>query len=67
MIEQGGIDKLVELYVRFHEEAESDPTLNDRAREEFAKLEHGDEENLALWRWFVDLSLREYKKDLCTA
>jgi hypothetical protein len=62
MIEQGGIDKLVELYVRFHEEAESDPTLNDRAREEFAKLEHGDEENLALWRWFVDLSLREYKK-----
>lgn len=62
MIERDGIDKLVELYVRFHEEAESDPTLNDRAREEFAKLEHGDEENLALWRWFVDLSLREYKK-----
>ena len=62
MIEQGGIDKLVELYVRFHKEAESDPTLNDSARAEFAKLEHGDKENLALWRWFVDLSLREYKK-----
>lgn len=62
MIEQGGIDKLVALYVRFHEEAENDPSLNDRAREEFSKLEQGDEENLALWRWFVDISLREYKK-----
>ena len=61
-VPQCTVRELVKLYVRFHEEAESDPTLNDRAREEFAKLEHGDEENLALWRWFVDLSLREYKK-----
>ena len=36
--------------------------LGDRSRAEFAKLEHGDEENLALWRWFVDISLQEYKK-----
>ncbi len=62
LIEEGGIDKLVELYVRFHKEAEEDPTLNDAAREEFRKLEAGDEENLALWRWFVDISLAEYQK-----
>ncbi len=36
--------------------------LADASREEFAKLEHGNEENLALWRRFVDISLREYQK-----
>ena len=60
-IENGGIDKLVELYVKFHEEAEKDPALADEARAEFTKLEHHDEENLALWRWFIDISLAEYK------
>ncbi len=62
LIEQGGIDKLVELYVKFHEEAEKDAALNDEARAEFRKLEDKDEENIALWRWFVDISLAEYQK-----
>ena len=62
LIEAGGIDKLVELYVKFHEEAEKDATLNDKARAEFRKLEEGDAENIELWRWFVDISLVEYKK-----
>ena len=61
-VEEGEIDELVRLYVRFHSEAEQDESLNDRARAEFAKLEAHDEENLALWRWFVEISLREYKK-----
>ena len=61
-VEEGGIDKLVELYVKYHEEAEKDPTLNDTARAEFRKLEEGDEENIALWKWFVQISLEEYKK-----
>ncbi len=58
----GGIDKLVELYVKFHEEAEKDVTLNDKARAEFKKLEEKDPENIALWQWFVELSLAEYQK-----
>ncbi len=62
LIEQGGIDKLVELYVKFHEEAEKDASLNDEARAEFRKLEDKNEENIALWRWFVDISLAEYQK-----
>lgn len=62
LIEAGGIDKLVELYVKFHEEAEKDATLNDEARAEFHKLESGGEENIKLWRWFVDISLAEYQK-----
>ena len=36
--------------------------LADESRAEFTKLEHGDEENLKLWRWFVDVSLAEYQK-----
>ena len=62
LIEEGGIDKLVELYVKFHGEAENDPVLNDEARAEFHKLESGDEDNIRLWRWFVDVSLAEYQK-----
>lgn len=61
-VENGGIDELVKLYVRFHEEAEKDPALNDEARAEFHKLEEGDEENIALWKWFVSVSLAEYKR-----
>ena len=61
-IEKGGVDKLVELYVKFHNEAENDKTLEDEARAEFTKLEHGDKENHELWRKFVDISLREYEK-----
>ena len=36
--------------------------LADKSRAEFSRLEHGDEENLKLWRWFVDVSLEEYQK-----
>lgn len=62
LIEDGGIDKLVELYVKFHEEAEKDDTLNDEARAEFHKLESQDPENIALWKWFLQISLAEYSK-----
>ena len=58
----GGVDELVRIYVKFHEEAEKDPSLNDVARAEFHKLEMGDEENIKLWKWFIEISLAEYKK-----
>ena len=61
-VEKGGVDKLVELYVRFHNEAENNPELNDCARAEFHKLEEHDPENIALWKWFVEISLKEYSK-----
>lgn len=60
-VEREGIDALVELYVKFHEEAEKDPSLNDAARAEFKKLEEHDPENIALWKWFVDVSFKEYE------
>ncbi len=70
VIEQGGVDELVKLYVRINNEikAEEDgdeekkSPLADASRAEFKKLEEGNEENLALWRWFVDVSLEEYQK-----
>ena len=61
-INEGGIDKLVELYVKFHQAAEENPALNDEARAEFHKLELGDEEDIALWKWFIEISIAEYKK-----
>lgn len=61
-VEKGGIDELVRLYVKFHEEAEKDPSLNDEAREAFTSLEKGDPECIELWKMFIDISMKEYQK-----
>ncbi len=61
-VKAGGIDELVSLYVRFHREAENDKSLDDLARAEFTKLEHHDEENIKLWKWFISISIEEYEK-----
>ena len=61
-IEQGGLRALNELYVRFHAEAEKDPTLNDEARAFFKKIEDKDEESVALFNWFKELTLKEVGK-----
>ena len=61
-VEKNGISELMKIYVKFHEEAEKDPSLEDQAREWFAKMEQGNEEALEIWRWFVDISLVEYRR-----
>ena len=61
-VEAKGIRGLLELYVRFHEEAEKDGALNEEARAAFVQMEKGSEEELSLWRWFVDISLREVER-----
>ena len=61
-IEQGGIRALNELYVRFHREAEEHPEYEDEARAYFKKIEQGDEECLALFHWFKDLTLKDVQK-----
>lgn len=61
-VEQDGIEELMKLYVKFHEEAEKDDSLNDEAREWFHKMETGDQEALSIWKWFKDLSLVEFKR-----
>lgn len=54
------INTLVKYYVRFHEEAEKQPELNDEGRAWFKKLEDGDEEAHQLWSWFREESLKEF-------
>lgn len=56
------INELLKIYVRFHEEAEKDSSLEDEAREYFKMLEDGDEETTKLWKHFKDLSLVEFKR-----
>ena len=61
-IEKGGIRALNELYVKFHQEAEIHPEYDDEARAYFKKIEQGDEECLALFHWFKDLTLKDVQK-----
>jgi len=53
------INQLTALYVKFHDEAEKDPSLEDEAREAFRKMELKDEEYLDLWKWIREESLKE--------
>ena len=59
MVEQGGVQALSDLYVKFHAEAEKDPSLEDEGRAWFKKIETGDEEAISIWQWFKDLTLKD--------
>ncbi|NLO82004.1 MAG: arginine--tRNA ligase [Clostridiales bacterium] len=61
-VEDKGIKELMRLYVKFHQEAEKDPGLEDEARSWFARLERGDRQALELWQWFKNISIEEFKK-----
>jgi len=56
------IKKLLELFIRFHKEAKENPHLEDEARSWFKKLEDQHSEAVRLWKWFKDLSLKEFKR-----
>jgi arginyl-tRNA synthetase len=62
LTEQGAIGAMLELYVRFHDEAEKDERLNDEARAWFKKIEDGDAEALEIFNRFKELTLREVSK-----
>ena len=62
MVEEGGVQALSDLYVRFHEESEKDPSLEDLGREWFKKIEDGDEEALSIFEYFKELTLKDAKK-----
>ncbi len=56
------IKTLLSYYTKFHEEVETHPELDDEAREIFTKLEHGEPEEVELWQWFRDESLKEFNR-----
>ena len=47
-VQSAPIETLLKLYIRFHEEAEKDESLNDEGRAAFKALEDGDTDALAL-------------------
>lgn len=61
-VKKDPITNLFHYYVKFHEEAEKDPKLDDEGRAAFKKLENGDEEEIKLWKWFREVSLQEFNR-----
>ena len=61
-VEKEPIKTLLGYYTKFHVEAESDPSLEDEARAIFARLEKGEPEEVELWQWFRDESLKEFNR-----
>ena len=61
-VEAEPIKELLKLYVRFHDEAESKPEMEDEARAWFTRLENNDPEAKELWQWFRDESLKEFQR-----
>ncbi|KAI5161529.1 arginyl-tRNA synthetase [Nematocida ausubeli] len=61
-MEEDPIRHLNDIYVRMNQEAEQDPSLHDRAREFFKRMEEGDEEAISVWRNFRELSISKYEE-----
>ena len=56
------VQQLYDLYVKFHAEAQKDKSLEEEARDWFRSLEDGEQEATRLWRWFRDISLKEFQR-----
>lgn len=61
-IEKRGVRALVDIYVKFHKEAEKDPSLDDEARAWFKKIEDGNKEALSIFNRFKTSTLAEVEK-----
>lgn len=56
------ITELNALYVQFPERAKEQPALEEEARAAFKRMEDGNEDDLALWRWAIEVSMAEFQK-----
>lgn len=61
-VEKGGVRAMMQLYVRFHDEAEKDDSLNDSARTWFKRIEQHDPEAIEIFEWFKAITLKEVGK-----
>lgn len=61
-VEKGGVRAMMQLYVRFHDEAEKDDSLNDSARAWFKRIEQHDPEAVEIFEWFKAITLKEVGK-----
>jgi arginyl-tRNA synthetase len=62
IVEKDPIRELVKLYVKFHQDAEKNPSLEDEGRAAFKAIEDGQEEYVQLWKWFTEVSLEEFNR-----
>lgn len=60
--DENPLDALSDIYVRMNKICKEDEAQMDIARENFKKLEQGDEETIRLWKYFRDVSLKEYNR-----
>ncbi len=61
-LERNPISELFRIYVKFHNEADINPSIEDEGRKYFKMLEEGDLECKELWKKFRELSLIEFNK-----
>jgi arginyl-tRNA synthetase len=59
---EGRLKELTRIYVKFHDEAEKDPSLDDEARRYFKLIEDGDKEANELFELFKKITLEEVGK-----
>ncbi|MDR1619663.1 MAG: arginine--tRNA ligase [Clostridiales bacterium] len=58
-VNEGSVRVLLDLYVRYHEQAKTDAGLNDEARAWFKRIEDDDPEAIRLFNWFKELTLND--------
>ena len=61
-IEENPIDELTKIYVRINNLCNEDESVLEACRDNFKKLEDGDEYCTSLWKKFRELSLKEFKR-----
>ena len=61
-IENNPIDELMQIYIRINNLCKEDESVLEECRNNFKKLEDGDEYCTTLWKKFRDLSLKEFNK-----
>ena len=61
-IEENPIDELTKIYVRINNLCKEDESVLEECRNNFKKLEEGDEYCTKIWQKFRDLSLKEFQK-----
>ena len=61
-LKENPIDKLTEIYVRISQLCKEDEKVLEECRNNFKKLEEGDEYCVELWKEFTEVSLKEYQK-----
>lgn len=61
-LEENPLEALSDIYVRINKIAKEDEEVMNIARENFKKLEEGDVELTKLWKFFREVSLKEYNR-----